>query len=307
VETLRTPEDRFTDLPGYAFTPHYATALPGFEGLRMHYVDEGAADAPIALCLHGQPTWSYIYRKMIPGLVAGRMRVIAPDFFGFGRSDKPVDEAAYSIEFHRNALMRLVEHLDLKRITLVCQDWGGIIGLTLPMDLPGRFGRLIVMNTTLGTGDEPLSDGFLAWRAFCNRTPDMDIAALMKRAVPALTEAESQAYGAPYPDIRYKAGVRRFPNLVPDRPDADGAELSRRARDWWRNEWTGMSFMAIGVQDPVLGLPVMKALRHVIRGCPDPLEVSGAGHFVQEAGEAIVKHALEYFQAQRASPSSLGS
>jgi len=296
MDMLRTPDDRFSGLPGYAYAPHYLEGLRAYEGLRLHYLDEGAADAPVALCLHGQPTWSYLYRKMIPAFVAGGMRVIAPDLFGFGRSDKPLDEAVYTFGFHRESLMRLVERLDLRRVTLVCQDWGGLLGLTLPMDSPERFIRLIVMNTGLGTGDVPLGEGFLAWRAFNNRSPDMDIAGLMKRSVRGISEAEAQAYAAPFPDMRYKAGVHRFPNLVQDRPDADGAELSRRARDWWKTQWSGQSFMAIGMQDPVLGPRAMQALRRIIRGCPEPLELAEAGHFVQEEGEIIVQRALEQFQ-----------
>ena len=134
----------------------------------MHFLDEGPRDAPVALCLHGQPTWSYLYRRMIPAFLAHGYRVVAPDFFGFGRSDKPEDESVYTFDFHRDAIMALIAALDLKRITLVCQDWGGLIGLTIPMDMANRFDRLLVMNTTLGTGDEPLGEGFLQWRAFSN-------------------------------------------------------------------------------------------------------------------------------------------
>ena len=295
MEALRTPEDRFSNLPGFPFSPHYVEALPGFEGLRLHYLDEGSPTAPVALCLHGQPTWSYLYRKMIPSLVAGGLRVLAPDLFGFGRSDKPVDEAVYTFSFHRQVLLRFVEHFGLGDAMLVCQDWGGLLGLTLPMDLPGAFNRLLVMNTALGTGDRPLSEGFLAWRAFSNKSPDMDIAGLMRRAVPQLSLEEAQAYAAPFPDVRHKAGVRRFPNLVPDRPDADGAEISRRARRWWETDWAGRSFMAIGMRDPVLGPPVMNALRAHIKGCPPPLELSDGGHFTQAAGAVIIEHALKAF------------
>jgi haloalkane dehalogenase len=291
MQTLRTADERFVGLPGYAFEPHYADLGP----LRMHYLDEGAKTAPVALCLHGQPTWAYLYRKMIPALLAAGYRVIAPDFFGFGRSDKPVDEHVYTFDFHRSSIISLVEALDLRRIMLVCQDWGGLIGLTIPMDVPGRFERLLVMNTTLGTGDVPLGEGFLAWRAFSNRSQDMDIAALMKRALPNLGDAEAAAYAAPFPDARYKAGVRRFPNLVPDRPDADGAALSCRARDFWSKAWTGESFMAVGMKDPVLGPPVMRTLGQVIRNSPPPLELPEAGHFVQEAGEIIVMEAMKSF------------
>ena len=167
------------------------------------------------------------------------------------------------------------------------------------MDMADRFDRLLVMNTMLGTGDAPLGEGFLAWRAFSNRSPDMDIAALMQRAVPGLADKQAAAYAAPYPDQRYKAGVRRFPNLVPDRPDAGGAALSRRARDFWSQQWSGQSFMAVGMKDPVLGPPVMNGLRQVIRNCPPPLELPDAGHFVQEAGEVIVVEALKSFGPMR--------
>jgi haloalkane dehalogenase len=292
MDALRTPDERFAALPGYSFAPRY---LQGAGALRMHYLDEGPRAAPVALCLHGQPTWSYLYRKMIPALIAAGLRVVAPDFFGFGRSDKPEEEATYTFFFHRDSIVALIGALDLKRITLVCQDWGGLIGLTVPMDMQDRFERLLVMNTTLATGDVPLSEGFLAWRAFSNSKPDMNIAALMKRAVPALSDAEAAAYAAPYPDARYKAGVRRFPNLVPDRPDAEGAALSRRARDFWSKEWAGKSFMAIGVQDPVLGPPAMRLLHKSIRNCPPPLELADAGHFVQEAGAIIVETAMASF------------
>ena len=164
------------------------------------------------------------------------------------------------------------------------------------MDMADRFARLIVMNTSLGTGDVPLGEGFLAWRAFNNRSPDMAVGALMKRGVAGLSDEEAAAYDAPFPDARYKAGVRRFPNLVPDNPDAPGAALSRRARDFWAKEWTGQSFMAIGMKDPVLGPPVMNALRKMIRNCPPPLELADAGHFTQEAGAVIVEKAMAAFR-----------
>ncbi|ERF80340.1 alpha/beta fold hydrolase [Bradyrhizobium viridifuturi] len=295
MQLLRTPDERFAELPGFAFAPRYVE----IGALRMHYLDEGPKTAPVALCLHGQPTWAYLYRNMIPAFLAAGLRVLAPDLFGFGRSDKPVDEDVYTFDFHRSSVMSLIEALDLRRVMLVCQDWGGLIGLTIPMDMADRFDRLLVMNTMLGTGDAPLGEGFLAWRAFSNRSPDMDIAALMQRAVPGLADKQAAAYAAPYPDQRYKAGVRRFPNLVPDRPDAGGAALSRRARDFWSQQWSGQSFMAVGMKDPVLGPPVMNGLRQVIRNCPPPLELPDAGHFVQEAGEVIVVEALKSFGPMR--------
>jgi len=294
IEALRTPDDRFANLPGYPFEPHY---LDDFrDGLRLHYLDEGPRDSrEVFLCLHGQPTWSYLYRKMIPVFAAAGARVVVPDMFGFGRSDKPVDEAVYTFDFHRDNFLRFIDKLDLKNITLVCQDWGGLLGLTLPMAMPERFGRLLVMNTGFGTGDTPLTEGFLAWRAFNNRSPDMDIAGLMKRSCAHLSDAEAAAYAAPYPDARYKSGVRRFPNLVPDNPDAGGAEISRRARDWFSSKWDRPTFMAIGMKDPVLGPAVMRHLRKHLRGCPEPLEVAEAGHFVQEWGDVVARAALAQF------------
>lgn len=295
MEVLRTPDERFKELPGFPFAPQYVDALPG---LRMHYVDEGPrAAAHTFLCLHGQPTWSYLYRRMIPAFAAAGARAVAPDLYGFGRSDKPRDEAWYTFTRHRDSLAGFIERLDLRSITLVCQDWGGILGLTLPMDMPGRFARLLVMNTALGTGDVPLGEGFLAWRAWSNKNPDMDVAKLIKRACPHLSDAEAAAYAAPYPDATFKAGVRRFPNLVPETADADGAALSRRARDWLRTEWRGSTFMAVGATDPVLGPPVMASLRALIRGCPEPYVHAQAGHFVQEWGEDIAARALQAFAA----------
>ena len=161
------------------------------------------------------------------------------------------------------------------------------------MEMPERFERLLVMNTALGTGDAPLSEGFLAWRAYVNRTPDLPCGKLMQRTCPHLAQAEADAYDAPFPDLASKAGVRAFPNLVPDAPEAPGAALSRRARDWWTNAWKGESFMAIGATDPVLGPPVMHALRKNIRNCPEPYVHAQGGHFLQEWGEDIAREALK--------------
>ena len=292
---LRTPDERFAALPGYDFAPRYVDDLPGYAGLRVHYLDEGAA-APAGktfLCLHGQPTWSYLYRKMIPVFAGAGQRVVAPDLIGFGRSDKPSEDALYTYDFHRNMLLAFIERLDLRDIVLVVQDWGGLLGLTLPPAMPERFAGLLVMNTAFAGGDLPLGKGFLDWRAWSNANPDMAVGKLMGRAVPQLTPREIAAYDAPFPSMEYKAGVRRFPNLVPDHPDAPGAALSRAARDWWRTQWNGKSLMAIGMQDPVLGPPVMEEVRRHLRHCPPPLEIADAGHFVQEWGDEIARAALK--------------
>jgi len=294
-EALRTPEDRFVDLPGWPYRPRYVDDLRGYEGLRMHFVDEGPADAEMTfLCLHGEPTWGYLYRKMIPVFLAGGHRVVAPDLFGFGRSDKPVQDAVYTFDFHRGSLLGLLDRLDSGSLCLVVQDWGGLLGLTLPMEAPGRIGHLIVMNTGLGVGRSP-GPGFEQWRAYAAANPDLDVAALMKRATPILSGPEAAAYSAPFPDARYKAGVRRFPELVPTTPDMPGVDTSRRAAAFLGTEWSGKAFMAIGMRDPVLGEPVMRALAATIRNCPEPMLVQDAGHFVQEWGEPIARAALAHF------------
>ena len=297
MNILRTAEERFANLSGFDHEPRYLNDLPGYAGLRMHYVDEGPRDSEVFLCLHGEPTWSFLYRRMIPVFTGAGFRVIAPDMFGFGRSDKPADDAVYTFDFHRGALKALIDKLDLENITLVCQDWGGLLGLTLPMEMAQRFTRLLVMNTTLGTGDAPLTAGFLGWRKWAAEHPDMEVGKLLGRACPHLAADERAAYDAPFPDVRYKAGIRRFPQLVPDRPDAPGAEISRAACDWWSSQWTGTSFMAIGMQDPVLGAPVMQALRRHICGCQSALEVAEAGHFTPEWGDRIAANALAHFMS----------
>jgi pimeloyl-ACP methyl ester carboxylesterase len=294
MEALRTPDERFGDLPGYRWSPNYLDDLPGLEGLRVHYLDEGPRDTAVtALCLHGNPSWAYLYRHMIPVFGAAGLRVVAPDLIGFGRSDKPVDPAWHTFDKHRSMLMRFIERLELKNILLVCQDWGGLLGLTLPHEMPGRFTRALVMNTGLGTGQ--VTEGFRQWRAYSNSQADLPVGKLLARGKPDMAAAEVAAYDAPFPDARYKAALKAFPNLVPDGDDAPGAAISRRAREFWRTEWNGDAFMAIGMRDPVLGEASMRALQHNIRNCPAPMEVADGGHFVQEWGRPIARAALKHF------------
>lgn len=295
-EVLRTEDSRFDGLPDWPYAPQYVDDLPGYEGLRIHYIDEGARDATrVFLCLHGEPTWAYLYRKMIPVFAGSGARVVCPDWLGFGRSDKPVNDATYGFHFHRTMMLAFIERLDLRGITLVVQDWGGLLGLTLPMDQPDRFARLLVMNTALATGRD-LGPGFSGWRDYVAANPDLDCARLMARACPLLSAPEAAAYSAPYPDIRYKAGVRRFPQMVMTTPDMEGVQTSRRAEVFWREQWTGQSFMAVGVKDPVLGLPVMQDLRARIRNCPAPFEVAEGGHFLQEWGDEVANAALSHWR-----------
>ena len=299
IDALRTPDERFDNLPGWTYAPNYREDLPGFEGLRLHYVDEGPKDAPAVLCLHGQPSWSYLYRKMIPVFTEAGLRVLAPDLFGFGRSDKPREDAVYTFDFHRNTLLAFVDALELKQVTLVCQDWGGLLGLTLPVSRPELVARLIVMNTAIGVGMKP-GKGFEDWLAYNNKNPDMDVARLMQRAIPNVEAGVPEAYAAPFPSVEYKAGVRRFPNLVPISPDMDGVSWGMQAASFWSTKWSGPTFMAVGMQDPVLGPKVMKMLRQMIKGCPEPLELEDAGHFVQESGDVVARAALAAFSANTA-------
>jgi tRNA(adenine34) deaminase len=295
-DALRTSDARFENLPGYAFAPNYLGDLPALQGLRLHYLDEGSQDADVTyLCLHGNPAWSYLYRKMIPIFVASGARVIAPDMIGFGKSDKPKKDSFHSFTWHRQCLLELVERLDLRHVVLVVQDWGGILGLTLPMYAPQRYQALLVMNTTLACGDAPLTDGFKAWREMCAKKPDFDVAKLFARGNPHMSEAECAAYMAPFPDAGHRAATRAFPFNVPEFESSDGAAISRQAKDFWRNDWKGKSLMAIGCQDPVLGEATMQILRADIRGCPVPMLLPQAGHFVQEHGEVIAQRAVELF------------
>ncbi len=295
-DALRTPDWRFDELPGYPWAPRYLTDLPALNGLRLHYLDEGDPAAPLTyLCLHGNPAWSYLYRKMIPVFLADHQRVVAPDLIGFGKSDKPKKDGFHTFSWHRRVLLELVERLDLKNIVLVVQDWGGLLGLTLPMQAPSRFAGLLVMNTTLACGDSPLNAGFLAWREMCANKPDFDVARLFARGNPQMSAAECAAYQAPFPDSGHRAATRAFPAMVPDAATADGAAESRLAREFWRNQWSGQSLMAVGVLDPVLGLPVMQDLRQSIRGCPAPMLLDQAGHFVPEHGETVARAAVGHF------------
>jgi pimeloyl-ACP methyl ester carboxylesterase len=294
MDALRTPDERFAGLPDWPYEPVYRN----FAGLRVHHVDEGPRDAEVtALCLHGNPAWAYLYRQMIPVFTGAGLRVVVPDLIGFGRSDKPVDPAAHTWDLHLGRLHELMEGLDLRNVMLVCQDWGGIFGLTLPAAMPERFTRLLVMNTALATGQ--VTDGFRQWRDYSNSQPDLPVGKLIARGKPDMSTAEVAAYDAPFPDARHKAALRAFPNLVPDvelhGANAPGMAVSRDAMAFWRERWAGQSFMAIGMRDPVLGPPAMRWLHGVIRGCPPPLEVPEAGHFVQEWGAPIAAAALSSF------------
>jgi tRNA(adenine34) deaminase len=293
IPHVRTPDDRFDALPGYPWPAHYTSALSALGGLRLHYLDEGPRDARVTwLCLHGNPAWSYLYRHMIPVFLAAGHRVVAPDLPGFGKSDKPTEVAQHTFSWHREVLLEFVEALDLQRVHLVVQDWGGLLGLTLPPAAPARYRGLLVMNTHLATAEEPLPEGFLQWRTMCRGKPDFVISRLFSRANPQMTEAECAAYDAPFPSINFRAATQAFPEMVPEHPTADGVTHSREAAVFWAQQWAGRSMMAVGMQDPVFTPARLERLRQRIRGCPPAMLIAEGGHFVQEHGAPIAVEAL---------------
>ncbi|HLB04845.1 MAG TPA: haloalkane dehalogenase [Gaiellaceae bacterium] len=281
IEAYRTPDERFDHLPGYPFSPHYVEQ----DGLRLHYLDEGKGE-PVLL-LHGEPTWSYLYRKVIPP-VAGVARAIAPDYFGFGRSDKPLEIEDYSYEFHTRSIERLVEGLDLTGLTVVGQDWGGPIGLRLAVEHPERVDRLVIMNTGIGAGRPP-SEEWLRFRAFVRRLgTELAPGRLIRIAcVDALADEVVEAYDAPWPVPESKAGVLAFPELVPTELEHPSAAQMLEVREALAG-WEKPALVLFGDSDPIFSTRVAERFAERIPGALPPETVEGAGHFLQEdRGEEI--------------------
>jgi len=279
MKVLRTPDERFANLPGFNFEPHYVEVA----GLRMHYVDEGPRDADPVLLLHGEPSWSYLYRKMIAVITRAGHRAVAPDFIGFGRSDKLARKEDYSYQMHVDTLAALVNKLDLRQITLFGQDWGGLIGLRIAAEHPERFARIVTGNTGLPTGDQQLPEAFLRWQEFSQTSPAFDIGSIVQGGtVTTLSDDIVAAYNAPFPDDSYKAGARVFPSLVPTAPDDPAAPANRNAWEVLRR-WEKPFLTAFSDSDPVtrggdrvfqLQVPGAKNQPHAT--------IKGAGHFLQE-------------------------
>ncbi|NQY57614.1 MAG: haloalkane dehalogenase [Ilumatobacteraceae bacterium] len=285
MDTIRTPDERFDGLPGYSFAPHYADIGDGDGGtLRVHYLDEGPADAPPVLLMHGEPSWCFLYRHMIPVLADAGHRVIAPDLVGFGRSDKPTEQADYTFARHVAWMRELVfDVLDLHDITYFGQDWGGLIGLRLLAEAPERYSRVAIGNTGLPTGHGPASDAFLAWQKFSQETPDFPVGAIINGGCTTdLTADVIAGYDAPFPDDRYKAGARIFPTLVPTTPD-DPATADNEAAWEVLATFDKPFLLTFSDSDPVTAggdapflekVPGAKGQRHVT--------IEGGGHFLQE-------------------------
>ena len=295
MAVIRTPEARFAHLAGFPFQPHYLE----LGGLRLHYLDEGQGE--VIICLHGEPSWSYLYRKLITPL-ARSYRVIAPDFIGFGRSDKLTGIGEYSFQLHRDTLAGFIVALGLEQITLVAQDWGGLIGLRLAAELPERFARLVIMNTGLPTGEQPMSEAFTNWREFARRTPDLPIGQVIRSGLAHPEEVAREviaAYEAPFPDGSYKAGAAAWPTLVPIHPHDPGAEAMRRTRQAL-SRWQKPALVLFSDGDPITrgGDRFFRQLIPTVKDEPE-LVIQDAGHFLQEEqGEEIARQ-IAAFIARR--------
>lgn len=279
MEILRTPDEQFANLPDYPFEPHYVEV----DGLRIHYVDEGPADAEPVLLLHGEPSWSYLYRKMIPVITAAGYRAIVPDLVGFGRSDKPAQREDYTYQRHVDWITGFIEALDLRNITLVGQDWGGLIGLRVAAEQEERFARIVAANTGLPTGDRSMGPAFLAWQRYSQEVPDFHVGGIIKGGCASdLTPEIIAAYDAPFPDDRYKAGARQFPMLVPTAPDDPAAPANRRA---WEvlTRWEKPFLTAFSDSDPITH-GSDRVFQQLVPGTKNQphTTISGAGHFLQE-------------------------
>ena len=278
ADVLRTPDERFVGLPGYDFVPHYTEV----DGLRIHHVDEGPRDARPVLMLHGEPSWSYLYRHMVPVFADAGLRAVAPDLVGFGRSDKPTARSAYSYQAHVDWMAAWLEAVDLRDATLICQDWGSLIGLRLVAEHPDRFARVVVANGFLPTADRRTPPAFHVWRAFALHSPVLPVGRIVdfgcKRK---LSAEERKAYDAPYPSSAYKAGARAFPALVPTSPDDPAVPANRAA---WEalGRWEKPFLTLFASGDPILGRADKPLQQHVPGAAGQPHDRLPGGHFVQE-------------------------
>jgi haloalkane dehalogenase len=289
MDVFRTPDERFEALPGYDFEPHYAEV----DGLRLHYVDEGAGDPVV--CFHGEPTWAYLYRKMLPPLVAGGHRVICPDYAGFGRSDKPTERGWYTYERHVDLVTRVLEQLDLRNVTVVVQDWGGAIGLRWGVEHSERVARLVILNTGLFNGR--VNKGFMAWRNFAERNPDLPVGFVVGGGGTATDVPDDvvAGYEAPFPTPESKAGAARFPLLVPTSED-DPVAVAMGEVAAALSRWDKPALVAFSDGDPVFPYPrAGEVFTSLIPTAGEQVRIEGAAHFLQEdRGERIAEEMLRF-------------
>ncbi len=302
MEILRTPDERFENLPEFDFQPHYVEVDSGDGGsLRVHYLDEGPRDAAPVLLMHGEPSWSYLYRKMIPALTAAGHRAVAPDLVGFGRSDKPANKEDYSYQRHVDWMRGVIEALDLRRITLVGQDWGGLIGLRLAAEHGERFDRIVAANTGLPTGDQDLGKAFKLWQTSARLMPIFAVRQIIQAGTTSTLPPDVlDAYEAPFPDEKYKAGARIFPQLVPTKPDDPAAPANRAAWEALRR-WDRPFLTAFSDGDPITqrGDLIFKRAIPGAKGQPHTT-IENAGHFLQEdQGEKLAEVVVRFIEGAR--------
>ena len=296
-EIIRTPENRFENLEDYDFRSHYIDVE---EGLRLHYLDEGDENKPTVLLLHGEPSWSYLYRKMIP-VLSDSFRVIAPDLIGFGKSDKPVNKQDYSYQKHIDWISALIKKLNLKNIILFCQDWGGLIGLRIVTEMRDRFDMVIASNTTLPTGKTPMPEPFMQWRAYSQHSPGFNIGKVIDMGtVQPLSEKVYEAYNAPFPTEDYKAGARIFPTLVPIEPD--DPEAINNLEAWEKLKSWNKPFLTIFGDEDNIMFGAEKAFQKLVPGAAgQDHKILNAGHFIQEEkGEELAALIIEFYDKNTA-------
>ena len=293
IDFVRTPESFFKNLKEFPYQPKYLYSLPHTNNGRLAYIDHGHDTNGVALFLHGNPTWNYCYRKMISPMLGAGFRVILPDMIGFGRSDKPVQQQWHNFMRHYDILKAFITELNLTNVTLICHDWGGLFGLNLVPAMLERFSRVVILNTMLCTGNT-MPSSWYRWLTYNNQQHDLNPVDCLIGSGCILDEQEKQSFNAPYPSALYKAAFRQFPKFIPDQKHLPGAELGEQSAKFWQNDWQGQSFVAVGAADQILSGPT-KELASMIKGCPSPMIINDAGHFLFEHGDQIIKSALKSF------------
>lgn len=292
--TFRTAEHYFTNLEDWDYRPNYTSSLKGYEGLRLHYLDEGKKDAHrTIICLHGYKSWGYAFRKAIPYFLKQNFRVIVPDLYGFGRSDKPANEVEFSFEYHRNSIIQLIEELKLDEVYLAGFDLGGWIAATLPLHFQDRIKGLMLGNTSIYSSKNKIWPGFHLWKCIQNTKKNPNVIDCFFENDACLTDAQLAGFKAPFPDFRYKAGLRSLPNLIPECSDAAAAKISSASLEYLRTDWSGSCVCIAGLKDPIFGTRTMQPIKSAIRGSQPLIKLDNAGLFVFEHVDDFLPSAIE--------------